>query len=409
MATTINAVVRPNQKKSDGTFNVKLRIIHQRKSAYLTTSHYVKKNELDKEFRIKQNSPAYIPVAKDLEKIRNIIGEISFDLDQYSINELVEIINKKINASCNKPILIKDFSDDMEKSIVAYGTKKYHHYTIAKALRFFGEESTFKGITPSRILEYERYLRSIGNKESTINYIMKRLSYIFKCAREKYNDEDNGIFLIPNPFSKYHFPKILAPKKRSWDAAEFKKYIDRDISILSTRRVIASDIVIISFLLCGANCADIYEMPYPVNGYIHYFRKKTRNRRDDGVEMIIKAQPELLSYISKYEDPYKKRAFNFYLSYDDCDRFSDWICGMIKHIRRILSIPDLTTYVARHTWATIAYNDLRISKDDIAFCLIHASNHKITEFYIKPDYMKVDDINRKVIDWVYYGKKSDFF
>ncbi len=96
MATTINAVVRPNQKKSDGTFNVKLRIIHQRKSAYLTTSHYVKKNELDKEFRIKQNSPAYIPVAKDLEKIRNIIGEISFDLDQYSINELVEIINKKI-------------------------------------------------------------------------------------------------------------------------------------------------------------------------------------------------------------------------------------------------------------------------------------------------------------------------
>lgn len=53
MATTINAVVRPNQKKSDGTFNVKLRIIHQRKSAYLTTSHYVKKNELDKEFRIK--------------------------------------------------------------------------------------------------------------------------------------------------------------------------------------------------------------------------------------------------------------------------------------------------------------------------------------------------------------------
>ncbi|WP_394366876.1 integrase [Parabacteroides distasonis] len=63
------------------------------------------------------------------------------------------------------------------------------------------------------------------------------------------------------------------------------------------------------------------------------------------------------------------------------------------------------TYTARHTWATIAYNDLRISKDDIAFCLIHASNHKITEFYIKPDYMKVDEINRKVIDWVYYGKK----
>lgn len=59
---------------------------------------------------------------------------------------------------------------------------------------------------------------------------------------------------------------------------------------------------------------------------------------------------------------------------------------------------------ARHTFATIAY-EIGIPTDTIADCLGHKSAHRITEIYIKKDLNKVDEANRKVIDYVLYNIK----
>ena len=37
----------------------------------------------------------------------------------------------------------------------------------------------------------------------------------------------------------------------------------------------------------------------------------------------------------------------------------------------------------------------------------HASAHKVTEVYVKPDYSIVSELNRKVIDFVFYDKLPD--
>ena len=66
-------------------------------------------------------------------------------------------------------------------------------------------------------------------------------------------------------------------------------------------------------------------------------------------------------------------------------------------------IPGLTTYWARHTWATIAAS-LDIPRDTIAHALGHGGN-TVTDIYIDFDQKKVDDANRRVLDWVLYGKR----
>lgn len=401
---TVNTVVRRDQKKEDGTYNVKIRLTHQRKSVYISTAHFVTKSQLNKNFDIKQNSPVFLAVTKDLDRIRTILSELSFDIDQYSATELISIIDRKINRN-QKPIMINDFVQDFLGTLNTDGTKKCYQSILSKLLSYYGKNVTFKDITYKSILKYEKHLKEIGNNDTTINYTMTRFAYIFKLAREKYNDEEHDIVIINNPFLRYKAPKCSTPRKRAWCRDSFYDFINRDRSMLSERRQLAYDVVIISFLLCGTNCADLYEMKYPKNGYLYFNRKKTRNVRRDKAEMRIKIQPELLPYLKKYGDPSKKRAFNFYKIYLRDGHFSDWICGMIKHIRRILSLPELTTYVARHTWATIAFNDLHISKDEIALSLIHSSEHKMTDFYIKTNFDLVDEANRRVIDWVYYKKK----
>lgn len=64
-------------------------------------------------------------------------------------------------------------------------------------------------------------------------------------------------------------------------------------------------------------------------------------------------------------------------------------------------VPELTTYWARHTWATIAAS-LDVPKETIAHVLGHG-NDTVTDIYIDFDKKKVDEANRKVLDYV-FGK-----
>ena len=63
-------------------------------------------------------------------------------------------------------------------------------------------------------------------------------------------------------------------------------------------------------------------------------------------------------------------------------------------------MPGLTSYYARHTWATLAF-DLDISDHVIAMGLYHETDKTNTNhFYINNDYRKLDRANRMVIDYV---------
>lgn len=73
-------------------------------------------------------------------------------------------------------------------------------------------------------------------------------------------------------------------------------------------------------------------------------------------------------------------------------------------LRRELSLPNLTYYAARHSFATIARNECDISMDDIALCLTHESGHDITDTYVKLDFSRVDNVINKVVDHVFKEK-----
>ena len=72
-------------------------------------------------------------------------------------------------------------------------------------------------------------------------------------------------------------------------------------------------------------------------------------------------------------------------------------------IKKRLGVDELTTYWARHSWATIA-RKIGVPIDDIAFALGHKSNHRVTYIYIDDDFEPIDIANRRVLDWVLYGK-----
>jgi len=61
----------------------------------------------------------------------------------------------------------------------------------------------------------------------------------------------------------------------------------------------------------------------------------------------------------------------------------------------------ISTYYARHSWATIARKKCKISKSDVDECLNHVvPENKMADVYVEKDWGFIDDANRKVLNYV---------
>lgn len=50
---TFKLVILPHHKKGDGTYNPKIRITHNRKVKYISTTYYIESEKITKTFKIK--------------------------------------------------------------------------------------------------------------------------------------------------------------------------------------------------------------------------------------------------------------------------------------------------------------------------------------------------------------------
>ena len=162
------------------------------------------------------------------------------------------------------------------------------------------------------------------------------------------------------------------------------------------------------FMLCGINSVDLYGLKEIARGgRVEYRRAKTHR------EYSVKVEPEARAIIDKYRG--KKGLLCLADRWADYHNFTHQCNKALKRIGDVKLVgrggkkmitplwPELSTYWARHSWATIAYS-IGISKDVIAQALGHADS-TVTDIYIYKDPMLVDDANRRVLDWVLYGRK----
>ena len=111
----------------------------------------------------------------------------------------------------------------------------------------------------------------------------------------------------------------------------------------------------------------------------------------------ILLHPEALRIIEKYKG--EKKLLRFSDHFKNVDTATVMINKKLARVR-----PGLTTYYARHTWASIAFN-LGIQKDVVSLALGHSFGVRVTDTYINADLSRVDEANRRVIDYVLYNKK----
>jgi hypothetical protein len=120
----------------------------------------------------------------------------------------------------------------------------------------------------------------------------------------------------------------------------------------------------LTFLLIGINPVDLLQLHDKdiIDGRVEYTRQKTKRLYS------IKLEPEAEQLIAAYKgDKYLISPLDRYKSYDD------YLHRVNLALKAISHNPDITSYWARHTWATIAAS-LDIPKETIAAALGHGMN-----------------------------------
>lgn len=270
-------------------------------------------------------------------------------------------------------------------------TIELYHNTRVKILDFYGDCS-LDLIDKKWLMSFEDYMIKSGLKTNTRSIHMRNLRAVFNYAI------DEGI-TCNYPFRKFTIKKEET-RKRSLTVEQLITLRDYKCQQFQEKY---RDIFMLIFYLIGINAIDLFKAKDLINGRLEYRREKTNKLYS------IKVEPEALAIIEKYKgENYLLDILDHYKYYKDflhrmgiglkkigeCERKG---LGGKKEIKALF--PDLSSYWARHTWATIAAS-LDIPKETISAALGHEIGSPITSIYIKFDQKKVDEANRMVIDYV---------
>jgi integrase len=132
---------------------------------------------------------------------------------------------------------------------------------------------------------------------------------------------------------------------------------------------------------------------------------KTKGNRADGAWTAITIQPEIADLVEKYKAKKGDGLFDFGLDWDDTTsrNYGMAVDRLCKHAE----LPHYNPYLFRHTVASIARNKFRYSRDDVGMLLNHRGPMTVDDVYIDDDFSINDEINRKILDYVFGDKAKN--
>lgn len=328
-----------------------------------------------------------------IQKAERLIIEVSENnrvvSDAYLRDKLKEIVKGKM------PIdkVFVDYIDEFAKTKLNARTVDIYIQTKNK-IQKFDSDCKFEDIDRAWLTKFERWMIDSGMKTNACSVHMRNIRAVFNyCIDEEYT--------TLYPFRKFKIKKEET-RKRSLTVEQLRTLRDYPCEEYQVRY---RDIFMLMFYMIGINAIDLFHAKESdvVDCRLEYKRSKT------GKLYSVLIQPEAQAIIDKYKGKnYLINVLDEYKNYKDfLHRMGDALkdIGPMerkglggKKIRQPL-FPDISSYWARHTWATIAAS-LDIPKEVISAGLGHEIGSSITSIYIDFNMKKVDDANRAVIDYV---------
>lgn len=394
---TVKFYLDKRRQKKDGTYPIKLNVFHNKQIMIATQLSASEKEWNGNEYSVRAQN--YKPRNIVARGIINKAETVIFTLEQQeklkstTDKALKKLIEDAISSKVENQKTFLYYLDEFVSKKTNQGTKSYFTTTRNK-IEEYDSYCTFESMDKSWLENFEAWMA----KTMKVNAYAIHLRNIRSVFNYAIDEEYTTLY----PFRRFSIKKEET-RKRSLTAEQLRLLRDYPCEEYQIRY---RDMFMLMFYLIGVNAADLFNAKHSalVNGRFEYKRAKT------GKLYSIKVEPEAQAIIEKYKG--KDYLLNIM---DDYGNYKDFLHRMgigLKQIgeteRKGLGgkksrnplFPDLSSYWARHTWATVAA-ELDVPKEVIAHALGHSwANSTTTDIYIRFDMKKVDEANRKVIDFV---------
>ncbi len=405
--TSIKVRLNTFRATKDGTYPLVFQILHKRKKKVIYSSYHLYLEYFDnKMMKIVKYKGRSVPHADEINEyiastVNSIESTLSFLEEQgreFSVSDIVELYKSNKDNSfiiVYMRNLIMSLKDEGKT-----GTANAYQSTLNCLVRYLGKNNyfCFSEITVKWLNNFISWLHKAGLKTNTVNFYFRILRAVYNRAS---NEGVSGI----SPFSPFRKITLTSVKttKRAIDGGSIKQIINATIDS-DSRLVLARDLFVFSFYSRGMSFVDMAFLKYDniSDGVIYYIRSKTKQ------PIRVKVVEPLQEIIEKYrnEGEYvfpilssgSKKMYNQYRS--GLKRYNNHL----KKLSLMLNLErPLTSYVARHSWATLARNS-GVPVSVISEGLGHNSE-KITYTYLASlDPLVLDSANEIIIN-LYSRKK----
>lgn len=390
-----------------------LRITNNRRKSEIATGFQMTEETLadvmsmrprQENIRYKSMISHWLTAIEDLkvELAKETRGDEDVKVIKTMISEALFGKTNKMNS--NEPEIIKGtFVPFFKSHIQSYdrrSTRESNEYTLSTMRKFKPgdlDAMNFEDINYAWLSDFEIWMKRNGLSQNTRKI---HFGNIRTAMREAYKRE----LTEADPFRRFSF-RPAKTRKRSLTVGKLRELF---ICPVAPHTVFYRDMMKLSFMLLGINTVDLYNLKEIRDGRIEYDRSKT------GGLFSIRVEPEAMALIDKY------RGENGLLCiadrWSDHRNFRHQLNAAIKRIGKAQGkgvkdkegegpFAEVTSYWMRHTWSTIAA-DLDIPDATISLALGHeGGENRTTNIYIQRNQKKVDEANRRVLDWVLYGKR----
>ena len=397
---TIKLKFRPSSvPEAEGTLYYQ--VIHKRKVKWISTEHHIYANEWD------ENTEAIVVAARSerkavlaliqckidwaLKRWQNILDRMEHSHKVYTVEELCEAFNKEQTYKTVFVFLQEQVTK--KEQMKRQGTARTYGNAYRR-FKAFREDAdlTFDELTPDMIECYEAWLIDKRLKHNSIRCYLRTLNTLLCKAVEE------GLLNNTNLFSHVRLSYVKTTK-RAISEKELKVIANLELPENSTM-ALARDVFMFSFYMRGISFVDIAYLRKTdlKNGMWTYCRRKTNQC------LMVEWEKAQQKILDRYAHQMENRSYLLPIikeedgtEYKQYQRMQININRALKKIGEMaeLKMP-LTTYVARHTWASVA-RDMNIPIAIISEGMGHNSI-KTTQVYLNSiDISRINEANKRII------------
>jgi len=378
----VTSMLDTRTPNAEGGYPVKIRVNYQRVRAYYSTGKNLTREEWDN-----------LPNSKStIGKTLRACIENSFNLVRLNVESLAErgdfqfdTLNSRLGrATGDKVNNALRAKIALLKSEERIGTMQIYEQTLRITEEFAGGDISFSSITVQWLRKCEQFWLKTKNQTST-GIHFRNIRAIMNEARKAGTIKETQY-----PFGKERFEiKTGEAHKKALSIKQIKDIFDYSDGSVTTDKY--KDLWLFIYMCNGINVADLVKLKYSniIDGEICFVRQKTERTSKCRKEIRVIITPELQAIINlwgitikpdNYIFPYLKGIETPLERKTITKELIKRINKRMKLIGEALSIGKITTYTARHSFATV----LKRGGANIAYISesLGHSDLKTTEAYL---------------------------